>query len=511
MRSAYIGKIDWFLLFLVLAAAFIGILNLYGQEAVMIENGRPFFEQKWVKQSIRLLIALFAMVFVALFHYQVIGSYAHGIYLFSIFLLILTLVMGDRVKGALSWLSVFGVRIGQPAEFAKLATIILLSKYLILKEKDISRLSELVIPFAILVIPMVLILKQPDFGTALSFIPIFFTILFFGGADIWQIGSLVALGFFTITIPMYVEYHKRSLLDPLYEILTENGAAGLANAARRLGKDVWDAVGGAGLSSRLLERKGVSGLLEEPENMDMLRSAIEQVKIEHGGLLLRFFENETALLVLGSLALGIAVTLWIYRMVSGVNFKRVMLPSGVVGLTLLSVLFINTTVSFSDYQITRLTAFVNPEKFKDAAGYQLRASKIAIGSGRFFGNGLTHDGMTSGSIPLVPEAATDFAFTSWGERFGFAGAMVLLFILFAIPLRGLQIAFESKDRFGAMLASGVTAMLFYHIFINIGIVLGLMPVTGLPLSFISYGGSNLIISFMGIGLLLNIKLRKYAN
>jgi len=506
-----LGKVDTFLLLLVTIAAVCGIINLYGQEYSSAEVYGSIFDYKWVKQSIRLLIAFIALFLMVILHYQLIGSYAHAIYLFSIVLLLLTLMFGDKVNGARSWLSIAGFRVGQPAEFAKLTTIILLGKYLVLKEKDISKFSELIIPFGILLVPMLLILKQPDFGTALSFVPIFFTILFIGGADILQIGSLVFFGFFSMTIPMYVAYHKLSLLQPLMDYLNNQGASKLAYGVKVLGKKVWDMSSSGVINPDVIAKYKLEKVFAKEESFDVLKNATLLIKREQGGLLLQFFENYNAIFVFAAIMIFITLILWAMKFTAGINHRRIMIPLGVIGITLITAVILIKTVSFSNYQVNRLTAFINPEKFKDRAGYQLRASKIATGSGALFGNGLTYDGMTSGVLPLVPEASTDFSFASWSERFGFIGSIFLLVVLMAIPLRGLQVAFESKDRLGAIFASGVTTMIFYHLFINIGIVLGLLPVTGLPLSFFSFGGSNLIVSFMGIGLLINIKLRKHAN
>ena len=119
--------------------------------------------------------------------------------------------------------------------------------------------------------------------------------------------------------------------------------------------------------------------------------------------------------------------------------------------------------------------------------------------------------MTLGERPLVPEAYTDFIFTSWAERTGFIGTVLLLIAIFIIPLRSLQICLNARDRFASLLGSGIAFMIFYHILINTGIALGLLPVTGLPLSFMSYGGSHLIICMAGIGIILNIHRRRFAN
>jgi rod shape determining protein RodA len=310
---------------------------------------------------------------------------------------------------------------------------------------------------------------------------------------------------------MFVEYHRRILIQPLTDFLSEEGASKLVFAVRSLGKKIWQLTDGQNYDSAMITQYKLQSALPDKESYDLLGRAVIHVKREYGGILLQFFENHQLIYIIAGLAIFICIALWVNKIISGRNYRKIMIPLGVLGITLITAVMFNKYISFSDYQINRLTAFVNPEKFKDRAGYQLRASKIASGSGRIFGKGITYEGMTSGILPLVPEASTDFSFASWAERFGFFGSVFLLIVLMAIPLRGLQVAFESKDKFGAILAGGITAMIFYHLFINIGIILGFMPVTGIPLSFVSYGGSNLIISYMGIGLLLNIRLRKHVN
>lgn len=119
--------------------------------------------------------------------------------------------------------------------------------------------------------------------------------------------------------------------------------------------------------------------------------------------------------------------------------------------------------------------------------------------------------MTTGENPLVPEAFTDFIFSSWAERSGFLGSIILIIALVLIPLRGFVIAFNAKDRFGSFLALGISFTFLYHILFNLGIELGLMPVTGLPLSFVSYGGSHLIICMSLAGILQSIYSKRFIN
>jgi rod shape determining protein RodA len=159
------------------------------------------------------------------------------------------------------------------------------------------------------------------------------------------------------------------------------------------------------------------------------------------------------------------------------------------------------------YQKRRILTFFNPELDPLGAGYHIIQSKIALGSGGIFGKGMMKG--TQCRLGFLPEQQTDFIFSALGEEWGLIGSLIVIGLYFVLILWGLHIAVQSKDRFGAILSFGVVAMLFWHIFINIGMVLGLMPVVGIPLPLISYGGSFLISTFIGIGFLLNVSMRRY--
>jgi rod shape determining protein RodA len=159
-----------------------------------------------------------------------------------------------------------------------------------------------------------------------------------------------------------------------------------------------------------------------------------------------------------------------------------------------------------DYQRTRLTVFLDPGIDPLGAGYALIQSKIAVGSGQLWGKGLLAG--TQSLLHFIPEQHTDFIFTVIGEELGFVGAAVML-ALFALWLwRGMAIAMQSKDRAGTLLAVGVVAMVVFHVFINVGMTVGLMPITGIPLPFISHGGTALVVMLAATGLLLSIGMRR---
>jgi rod shape determining protein RodA len=160
-----------------------------------------------------------------------------------------------------------------------------------------------------------------------------------------------------------------------------------------------------------------------------------------------------------------------------------------------------------DYQIARLTSFLEPENDPLRAGYNRQQAEIAIGSGGLTGRGYLQGTQTN--LDFVPEQHTDFVFTVVGEEFGFAGAVFLLGLFGILIWRGFRTALMSRDSFGTLLAAGITAMLAFQVFVNIGMTMGIMPVTGIPLPLVSYGGTAMITNWMAVGLLLNVHMRRF--
>jgi rod shape determining protein RodA len=160
-----------------------------------------------------------------------------------------------------------------------------------------------------------------------------------------------------------------------------------------------------------------------------------------------------------------------------------------------------------EYQVARLTAFMDTQSDLQRAGFNLAQSKIAIGSGGFDGKGFGNGSQTN--LRYVPEQHTDFIFTAIGEEQGFLGAVAILVLFSLLLWRSLRIATLSKDQFGTLLAAGVAAMFAFQLFVNVGMTVGIMPITGIPLPFVSYGGSSLITSFFGVGILMNVHMRRF--
>jgi rod shape determining protein RodA len=160
-----------------------------------------------------------------------------------------------------------------------------------------------------------------------------------------------------------------------------------------------------------------------------------------------------------------------------------------------------------DYQRQRILTFLNPERDPLGAGYHIIQSKIAVGSGGLDGLGFMKG--TQSQLSFLPERHTDFAFSVFAEEWGLTGCLLILALYCLIVLWGLHIALRANDRFGMYLALGVSAMVFWHIVVNLGMVIGLLPVVGVPLPLFSYGGTSMVTTMTGVGLLMNVSMRRF--
>jgi rod shape determining protein RodA len=182
---------------------------------------------------------------------------------------------------------------------------------------------------------------------------------------------------------------------------------------------------------------------------------------------------------------------------------------GVVALTAIVLIFGALQLGLvKDYQIARLTAFFDPQNDPQRSDYNRTQAEIAIGSGGLFGTGYLKGTQTN--LDFVPEQHTDFIFTVIGEEFGFVGAIFVLLLFALLIWRAVRIALLAKDPFGTYLAAGIASMLAIQVFVNVGMTLGIMPITGIPLPFVSYGGSSFLTNCAAVGLLLNVHMRRLA-
>jgi rod shape determining protein RodA len=325
-------------------------------------------------------------------------------YFIAIFLLIVVLLIGERISGAKSWLafSSFGF---QPSEFAKLATILMLSKYLSRQDTDIDSFKHLLYTLAIGFIPVILILLEPDMGTAFVFIAMILTLLFWKGISTFAMFVVLSPGFVALS----------SVFGSFY-----------------------------------------------------------------------FF---------GALLFVLAM-LFVFR-------KDIFFSGSIFAFNLASGFFADYVFNaLSPHQQKRIQAFIDPMTDPLGSGYNTIQAKVAIGSGGLLGKGFLEGNQTQ--LQFIPEQWTDFIYCVIGEEFGFIGAIITIALFTFLFLRILKIASGSKDEFLSLVSIGILSVYFAHFIINIGMVVGIMPVIGLPLPFISYGGSSLVVNMLMLGILANI-------
>ncbi len=309
-------------------------------------------------------IGITLMLAVALVDYDWLGTLAPLFYVVTLVLLVVVLVAGESVLGGQRWLNFGGQKL-QASEFAKVFMIIVLARWFADRQDRIG--SPLTIAGALLLLgaPALLVYRQPDLGTSLVFISIFFGMAFIAGARPWQLTGIIAFG--AASLPL-----------------------------------VWSVL--------------------------------------------------------------------------------------------------------KDYQRARLVAFLDPYADPQGSGWNIIQSLIAVGSGQLVGKGLTAG--TQSPLGYLPIAESDFVFSGLAEDLGFLGAIVLFALYLVFLLAALRIAYRARDPFGTLIGAGLVAMIGFQIMVNVGMTISLMPVTGIPLPFISHGGSSLIAICFGLGVLQSIALRR---
>lgn len=361
MLDARLRKnLDIPLLVLTLTVVAMGIVTIYS--ATHESRGGFYF-----KQLIWFVFGLAGLVGAASMDYNRLIRWARPLYIANLLLLIAVYKVGSQAKGATRWIPLGSFQF-QPSEFAKLIMIVCLAVYLMNRQEQIGKLGTVVGSFVYMAVPMLLIFKQPDLGTSLVLLAIWFGMTYIAGA--------------------------------------------------------------------------------KPKHLALF-------------------------LVAGSLLF--------------------------VGMWKMNVL--------KTYQKNRLQAFINPEIDPKETGYHVIQARIAIGSGQVWGKGIGKGTQVQGKF--IPENHTDFIFTVVGEEGGFVVSTLLVLLYAGILFRGSLAMLHADDMFGRLLATGIVSMYAFHIIVNIGMTIGIMPVTGVPLPLYSYGGSNMLLNLAAVGLLLGIGMRRH--
>jgi len=338
---------------------------------------------------------------------RVIQRSSMAIFAVSLLALAAVLAVGHRAYGSLSWFGFGGVG-GQPSEFVKITTILALASYFSRSDTSMGSVKDIAKAFGIILLPVALIMMQPDLGTSLTFLAMFIPILYWAGAANFLIVAIL-------------------------------GPAIVALAA-------------------------------------IIGTTTFLVALTLVGLALYFFRED--------------------RFFSAVMF----------GVNAMVGIFVQVVYEkLPLYQQKRIATFLDPNNDPLGAGYNVIQAKVAIGSGGFFGKGYLQGTQTQ--LNFIPKQWTDFIFCVPGEEFGFLGAVAVLALFAVILVHGLRVGYVVKNRFGSIVAIGIVSLFAVHVFVNVGMSVGLMPVIGIPLPFLSYGGSSLCSYMIMMGLLMNV----YAN
>ncbi len=361
------SKFEWPMIMISIAMSGIGLCLVYSATVPFGEAGRMYVMRQITWCSLGLVLAAILLIF----DYELLDHWALRLYIIIIVALIVVWATGKATSGSKRWMQM-GLMRFQPSEFAKLAVIIILAKYLQTTPGNAStRFMDVLRPLSLAILPAILVLLQPDLGTACVIILIAFSMIIFAGVG-----------------------------------------------------------------------------------------------------------------------------------------KRLLLWTGIGLLLLIPIAMLLSDHLLMSYQKRRFFSFLNPSYDPLGSGYHLLQSQIAIGSGGLFGKGFLQG--TQNQLMFLPVKHTDFIFSILAEEWGFIGCAVVLLFFLGLFLRGMTIAGKARDNFGTLLAFGCTVSFFWHMTINVAMVMGMLPVVGVPLSFLSYGGSALLSSFLAVSILSNVSMRRSA-
>jgi rod shape determining protein RodA len=322
---------------------------------------------------------------------------------------------------------------------------------------------------------------------------------------VFKQAGFAAAGLLLLALLVAFDYRAWSTLAPaLYAITIIGLLAVLVLGQRAFGSRRWFAVGGLELQPSELAKLVTIVLLarylaDDRERLRTARGFLTTLGLAALPAALVFVEPD-----LGTALVFLAVWLGMVY-VAGARFKHLVTFAG----TCIAAIPFALLVGLSGYQKERFSSFIDPGKDPLGAGFNILQAQISIGSGGLFGKGLTHGPQTQ--LAYLRTQTTDYIFSVLGEELGFVGAMVLFFLFLVLLFRGLRTASRSQDDFGRYVATGIVVMIVVQLFINIGVNVRLFPVTGIPLPFISQGGSSLLTMFVAVGILQSIAVRRRAT
>jgi len=433
-RSRSIFNLDFSLIITAFLLMVIGVLFVYSSS---YNPQTGLVGDEYIRQIIWAILGLSFILMIAFINYNLYYDFAFFLYVFSIILLVFTLLFGRIVNNSKSWLGIFGLGI-QPSEFAKITYIIFLSYFYSSRKAEIKKLTTFLLSLIITFVPVFLILRQPDFGTSLVFIPIYFAVSFINGVPSSYLIFFGSISFLSVILGVLPLYFQRIVGETTFivPILTD-------------------------------------------------------INIQI--IIISFLIGILILVTIGHFWLKLPI------------YKKILFYVSILFLSYIG--SIEFRAFLKEYQIMRFITFLNPNIDPKGAGWNIIQSLNAVGSGGFWGKGYLQGQQSQ--LRYIPMQNTDFIFSIIAEEWGFLGG-IFVTILYMILLIRAYITFKrSNNLFGHSLAVGIMTFFWFHFTLNVGMNIGIMPITGIPLLFISYGGSSLIAASIGVGILLNIQRRRF--
>ena len=447
-------KLDWVIMGLYLALIAFGWMNVFSSS--VSEEGFIFsFKQKYVMDLVWMVSALaLAVLILFVIPSKVYPAISWPFYALMVFLLVAVAFVGVEVNGSKSWFAIGPFRL-QPAEFSKIATSILLAQLMSKYEFRFSKPADALRIAIVLALPILAILLEKETGSALVYLG-FLIVCYREGMNGWLLViGILSILFFILTL----------IFSPFVALLVLAGLVGVA----------------AGFYAR----KPVPGLLATAGTVTLLAFLPKLIATGKAPFLSHFTPEVWVAMLTGAAAVVLAVRYWIVRRKALRNLMLGML----LGIALIFSVEMVFEKVLKDHQRARIEVLLGIKEDPMGVGYNVHQSLIAIGSGGFSGKGFL--GGTQTRFDFVPEQSTDFIFCTVGEEWGLLGTLAVLAAYLWLILRLIASAEKQKDAFTRIYGWCVAMCLLMHVVINICMTIGLMPVIGIPLPLISYGGSSL--------------------
>jgi rod shape determining protein RodA len=452
--------IDWVTILMYLAMVVMGWFSIYGASYDFEQTSIFDFSHRAGKQFVWIITGIVIAAVLLMIDYKVYSVFAYHIYVSVMLLLLITIFIAPDIKGSRSWL-VFGPISFQPAELAKMATALVIAKFMSTYNYKLKSWRDLIKVSLFVLLPLMLIILQKETGSALVFFAFFLVFYREGMSGLVLLLAAFAVVLFIITIRFGAMF-----------VFDESGTLGLLLAV--------------GLILLIQVVYAVFFTKNEREGLFLLGG------VAVAALMIFLLKNQITFNV-DYLFIGALIASCIYWCAIAL-LKRFRQFWYLAAISIVALAFCLSGDYFFEkvlepHQQNRIMVLLNMKNDPANAGYNVNQSKIAIGSGGLWGKGFLNGTQTK--LKYVPEQDTDFIFCTVGEEHGFVGSSLVLILYSIFLLRLLHIAERQRESFNRIYAYGVVSVFFFHLMVNVGMVLGLMPVIGIPLPFFSYGGSSL--------------------